>query len=207
MTDQPIQDTETAGRLRNLRDEVRAGAAEAGWPHDADLPAGEQQFRSQLQQRLAEAAALQNVQERPFQSHVPLLGPLIAAFRGWWNRISTTWYVRPILEQQVAFNAAVVRALQDMEHYTHVSSTDVVRRTDALFHIAEQETAVLAARCDDLRGAWHDVTAALERIEAARPAAAGQPPSEPAALASLAAELERLAGVLRRRAEQQDGEI
>lgn len=44
-------------------------------------------------------------------SRVPLLGPLIVATRHFWNRLSTRWYVRPIMDQQNRFNEEVVRAL------------------------------------------------------------------------------------------------
>jgi GT2 family glycosyltransferase len=55
----------------------------------------------------------QQVQEQPFRSRVPLLGPVIAWFRKRWNDVSTTWYVRPLIAQQNRFNAAVVDQLTD----------------------------------------------------------------------------------------------
>lgn len=53
-----------------------------------------------------------NIQVQPFTSAVPLIGPLVAGFRQQWNRVSTEWYVRPLLQQQIEFNAAVVTMLE-----------------------------------------------------------------------------------------------
>jgi GT2 family glycosyltransferase len=55
------------------------------------------------------------IQEHEFRSEVPFVGPLIAAFRRQWNRISTQWYVQPIIRQQSEFNAHVVATLEYME--------------------------------------------------------------------------------------------
>ena len=56
------------------------------------------------------------------------MGPLIARFRSAWNDVATRWYVQSVVQQQVEFNAAVVRSL------------------DALARSAEaQETLALAA--------------------------------------------------------------
>jgi hypothetical protein len=55
------------------------------------------------------------VQERPFSSTLPLIGPIVAGFRQLWNSISTQWYVRPLLEQQNQFNQILVARLQELE--------------------------------------------------------------------------------------------
>lgn len=55
------------------------------------------------------------VMERPFSSSTPLIGPLIARFRTAWNRISTQWYVRPLLAQQNRYNRLVAERLQDVD--------------------------------------------------------------------------------------------
>ena len=61
-----------------------------------------------LQESLDHLRAGQRLAELPFQSRVPLLGPVISWFRRQWNNVSTTWYVRPLIDQQNRFNAAVV---------------------------------------------------------------------------------------------------
>jgi hypothetical protein len=58
-----------------------------------------------------ELLALWEVEEQPFTSSVPIVGPVISAFRNLWSSVATKWYVRPMLRQQVQFNGAVVRAL------------------------------------------------------------------------------------------------
>ncbi len=55
------------------------------------------------------------VQERPFTSNLPLIGPLVAGFRQLWNSVSTQWYVRPLLAQQNQFNQILVTRLQELE--------------------------------------------------------------------------------------------
>jgi len=61
----------------------------------------------------------QQITERPFRSDVPIVGGLIVRFRMLWNSISTLWYVRPLIQQQNEFNAALVQALEQ-----HLSELD-----------------------------------------------------------------------------------
>lgn len=53
------------------------------------------------------------VRERPFISTIPLVGKLIARLRKAWNNVATTSYVRPLLEQQNAFNEDVIGQFQN----------------------------------------------------------------------------------------------
>jgi GT2 family glycosyltransferase len=80
-------------------------------PERAAEPSIKEEVLEELHQRWA-------IQEHQFRSDVPILGPLIAAFRRRWNSVSTRWYVQPIIRQQSEFNARVVRMLghftQDM---------------------------------------------------------------------------------------------
>jgi len=55
------------------------------------------------------------LQEQPFHSTVPLLGPLIVRFRAAWNSVATKWYVRAILQQQNEFNQLLVARLEQTE--------------------------------------------------------------------------------------------
>jgi GT2 family glycosyltransferase len=48
------------------------------------------------------------VQERPFTSKIPVIGPAIARFRELWNSVATKWYVRPLIEQQNEINRQLV---------------------------------------------------------------------------------------------------
>ena len=52
------------------------------------------------------------VEERPFTSQTPVIGPLLVWFRTQWNKISTKWYVRPLLAQQNQFNQLLVKQIE-----------------------------------------------------------------------------------------------
>jgi len=54
------------------------------------------------------AALPWRVQERPFTSKIPVIGPAIARFRELWNSVATKWYVRPLIEQQNEINRQLV---------------------------------------------------------------------------------------------------
>lgn len=60
-------------------------------------------------------AAKARIEERPFHSELPLIGPLIAGFRSLWNNVATRWYVRPLLDQQNEFNRILVERIQEQE--------------------------------------------------------------------------------------------
>ena len=62
--------------------------------------------------RLLEMA---RVEERPFTSTAPVIGPLIVRFRAIWNSVAAKWYVRPLLAQQNEFNRLVVEQLRSQE--------------------------------------------------------------------------------------------
>lgn len=65
---------------------------------------------SELNHHLGEVKARWLVEEKPFRSGLPF----VAALRERFNSISTKWYVKPILAQQVEYNAAVSRAIEDL---------------------------------------------------------------------------------------------
>ena len=62
-----------------------------------------------------ELASKWHVEERPFVSHKPFIGPLIAFIREMWNSVSAKWFVRAILQQQNEFNEAVVGAINELD--------------------------------------------------------------------------------------------
>jgi hypothetical protein len=78
---------------------------------------------------LDELQANWQVQERPFVSHVPVVGPLIVGLREMWNSVSTKWYVRPLLHQQNRVNQLVLVLLdrlyrQSVEHGQRLTEYD-----------------------------------------------------------------------------------
>lgn len=91
-------------RLRELRMAVPASPQEAS--------EGVESAPAPPPTKLEQLEAVSEVEERPFESAVPVVGPLIARLRQAWNNVSTTWYVRPILQQQNEFNHLIVQHLQ-----------------------------------------------------------------------------------------------
>jgi GT2 family glycosyltransferase len=69
------------------------------------------------------------IEEHPFQSHVPVVGPGIAAFRQVWNNVSTRWYVLPMIQQQNVFNWAALNLMttiaRDMSLVTDQSTREI----------------------------------------------------------------------------------
>ncbi len=56
----------------------------------------------------------QALSEVAFVSDVPIIGGFIVWFRTRWNNVAARWYVRPLIEQQNAFNAELVTALESL---------------------------------------------------------------------------------------------
>jgi GT2 family glycosyltransferase len=100
----PVHEADAvAGVLLTLRSVVPPPAAGAESPSPTEI-------LEDLHQRWA-------IKESPFHSEVPVFGRLIAAFRHQWNRVSTEWYVRPMIQQQIDFNALLVTLLQEIVDY------------------------------------------------------------------------------------------
>lgn len=167
MTEEYQPDEGLAGALRSVREEVRRKTSpSAPPPPEEEFLYGDRdlQLFPQLQRHLADVALLYLVQERPFTSTLPVIGPLVARFRDLFNRISTKWYVQPLLEQQVRFNAAVVNVLQDLYSFHRRSSLDLVRRMDALFGFLDQARAAAEARLGDLSAGQESLQGGLRDI-------------------------------------------
>ena len=75
-------------------------------------------------------ASMWQVQEKPFTSDKPIIGPLIVRLRELWNWMSAKWYVRALLEQQNRFNYHLLQRLAELE--THVLDFDADRESTAL---------------------------------------------------------------------------
>jgi GT2 family glycosyltransferase len=65
--------------------------------------------------RLKRLAALATVNERPFSSAVPIVGPLIARFRAAWASVAVRWYMRALWAQQNRFNEILVNQLTSQQ--------------------------------------------------------------------------------------------
>ncbi|MBN1888135.1 MAG: glycosyltransferase family 2 protein [Thermoflexales bacterium] len=110
---------EAAGTPGETTSEVTEPPSSEGKSQPAKIWGGEQ---ADMMQELHQSWA---VQEQPFRSQVPILGPALAAFRHYWNQVATVWYARPLIKQQNEFNAKVVRMLAHLnrlgEHVQMIS--------------------------------------------------------------------------------------
>jgi hypothetical protein len=76
-----------------------------------------------LMQLIGAAATNAVLEEVRFESRLPLIARLRAA----WNGVATRWYVRPSLDQQTRFNLAAQRALATMaEQITARAAADAL---------------------------------------------------------------------------------
>ena len=128
-----------ATRLRAEMPDGDRTASLAALTHFGETAMNDQRQLSPTDLALADAERTWRVCEQPFVSRLPLLGPLIAGFRSAWNGVATRWYVQPMLQQQVEFNAAVLQAMQSL-----------ARRLDAAEGIEAASRAVLAQRLAEI---------------------------------------------------------
>jgi GT2 family glycosyltransferase len=96
---------------------------------------------------LKEIQALAVIHEQPFHSKVPVFGRLIAAFRHRWNRVSTEWYVKPMIRQQSNFNQSLLAALRQ----SYQDQDDLRQRTTRYLVGQAREIGTLAQEVDALK--------------------------------------------------------
>ncbi len=122
------------------------------WRYNPALENVEQQelaLTERLVQTTQEVKAGWLVEEKPFRSALPF----VAAFRQRFNSISTRWYVKPILAQQVEYNAAVSRAIEDLSTLALGSGAS-----------ANLQNAALAARLLALETRLERIESLLEKL-------------------------------------------
>jgi hypothetical protein len=90
--------------------------------------------------------ARSEVVEQPFESSLPLVGPLIAWFRTRWNNVATRWYVRPMVKQQNDFNRQLVERVRDFETYSYEVTSEQDRDLGRIRH----DVAALQVQLQDL---------------------------------------------------------
>lgn len=96
----------------------------------------------QLAQRLKELGQSWQVHRQPLETRIPVLGPLLRSVAG---RLLPF-----LLQRQVAFNAQVTRALQELYRAQRLLSNEHIARTDELFTRLEERIIALEARLRDL---------------------------------------------------------
>lgn len=109
---------------------------------------------------LHEAQSLTEIREQPFHSNVPIFGRWIAAFRQRWNRVSTEWYVRPMIRQQSTFNSLLWHALTqsrqqqyDLQQRIALTLTEYLSGQAQEISELSQEVERLKRRVAELDGA------------------------------------------------------
>ncbi|HEX9941328.1 MAG TPA: hypothetical protein VGG03_04875 [Thermoanaerobaculia bacterium] len=101
----PQDDLRVAEVLQKVRSGVRQRRAEA-----ATLAAGSEETRGGL----LELKAREYVREPIPFSHRPSLGKLIVLSRKGFFKLFLKWFLRPVLEQQNAYNQAASRLIEDL---------------------------------------------------------------------------------------------
>lgn len=123
-----------------------------------------EEIDAELRQQLA---AKWQVMERPFTSQTPLVGPLIVRLRRWWNNVSTTWYVRPLVQQQNEFNHLLTQTVDRLAEVDEELSGRLIAadhdQTDLARQVAELTTAV-----NQLKRRLAAIESSLDRTETSR---------------------------------------
>lgn len=95
---------------------------------------------------LTDAGELAAVRPQPFRSSIPVVGKLVAAIRGAFNRIATESYVTPMFQQQSRFNHSVLQALHETQ-VALLATQEALRQSQATLaadpHAAQRTTEVL----------------------------------------------------------------
>jgi ubiquinone biosynthesis protein UbiJ len=97
------------------------------------------------------------VQEQPFRSSTPAIGPLLARLRAAWNSVATKWYVRPLLAQQNDFNRLVAQQIGDQGQQLIALDREQTQHS--------HDTAALAAQVVQLERRLHSLEERLAQIE------------------------------------------
>ena len=99
---------------------------------------------------LDELQANWQVQERPFVSHVPVVGPLIVGLREMWNSVSTKWYVRPLVHQQNRVNQLAL-VLLDRLYRQSVDHGQRLTEYDERLILQDRDAVALAREVGELQ--------------------------------------------------------
>lgn len=137
--------SEEEGRI--LRREARQAADEARRREAERLTCearenSELAFLSRVEERLLALSEAWAVHRQPLRSRIPLLGPFLSWLGG---RLLPF-----LLQQQVVFNAEIVRVLQEVHQLYRILQKEQCERTTDLFGRLEEHLLGLEARCRDL---------------------------------------------------------
>jgi GT2 family glycosyltransferase len=117
------QDKHVVDRLKTLRDAAWQSSEPVVVSAPADLTEAEQPAMLAVPQQMQ---AKWHVQETPFVSSAPLVGPLIARFREAWNSVATKWHVRRMFQQQNEYNWLVMQRFEEIRELIDELDTRVI---------------------------------------------------------------------------------
>ncbi len=106
------------------------------------------------------------VEERPFTSQTPVIGPLIVWFRSAWNSVATKWYMRPLIQQQNRANLRLVDEIGQQNARVDRLAGLLVEQDRAQTGLVH-ETAVLTTQVRQLNNRLRELDARLARLESA----------------------------------------
>ncbi|MEZ4593426.1 MAG: hypothetical protein R3D55_20105 [Chloroflexota bacterium] len=87
-----------------------------------------------LNRLMIDLLAQEPLHEKPFTSAVPVLGPVIVAFRTAWNWLSTRWYVLPIMQQQARLNQQMLLVLNELAQRQELDAQRIAELEARLHH-------------------------------------------------------------------------
>ena len=148
-----------------------------------------------------------HVNERPFTSRVPVVGPIIAGFREVWNSVATKWYVRPLMEQQREVNRRLAVEVDKVGEALERASVEIGQMGDALSQVSlrmDRATDALGhvrALVDEMHKVVGQLSAEVGRVGDALGQASANADRGGDALGQVSAEVDRVSDALHRIAE------
>jgi hypothetical protein len=92
------------------------------------------------------------IEEKPFRSDKPVVGPLIVRLRALWNSISTKWYVRPLIEQQNAVNQRLTIEIAHLQEELHVAQATLAALEQELAEVRRIQGRMFYQFIEELDG-------------------------------------------------------
>ena len=78
------------------------------------------------------------VSELGFASSVPIVGPLVSAFRRGWNNVSTRWVMQHYAQQQLEFQRTLINLLREMQHTQALMQQQLNEADSNLIHLEQR---------------------------------------------------------------------
>ncbi len=129
----------------------------------AASPMSGQLMNSWQESPLAQKA---NLVEFDFTSEMPLFGEVIAGFRRLWNSVSTKWYVRQLMQQQMQFNKLTAHLMDELQKQNHNDKVEIHLLVSELLQLQQQQQTFAAettAKLDKLQQQFAAIESLLKQ--------------------------------------------